>query len=225
VAFEFVLAFVVGGIASVMAAITGWRFVATRKAHHMFWSVGMALWAASAVAQGIALVSGWSVPMYKAYYVSAIALAGFLGAGTLELVLRRRRALLAFDGYILGMTGILGLAVALAPVDETLLGTAVIGGLALPSGARIWSPFINIPGGIAFIGGAAYSYVKLRRPFALLITIGAATPAVGGVLARFAMPAALPFTDFIGVVFLAAGIVLSLRPLETPSPVEASTTR
>jgi hypothetical protein len=219
-AFEYVLAFVVGGIASAMAAATAWRFVTSRKRHHLFWSVGLALWAVSAFGQGIALVSGWSVPMYKAYYVSAIALAGFLGAGTLKLIVHRRRVLLAFDAYILAMTAILAVAIAWAPVDEDVLRTAVVGGLALPSSARIWSPFINIPGGIAFIGGAAYSYVKLRKPFALLIAIGAATPAVGGVLARFAFPAALPFTDFIGVVFLAAGIVLSFRPAETPRPAE-----
>ena len=87
---ETVLSFVVGLVASLVAAYMLSRYLVTRKAHHLLWSVGLALWATSSFGQGTAFVSGWSVASYKLYYFSAILLAGFLGAGTPGLVLRRR---------------------------------------------------------------------------------------------------------------------------------------
>src|SRR3989304_1932038 len=40
-------------------------------------------------------------------------------------------------------------------------------------------PLVNLPGGIAFAGGAAYSTARTRKAFAVLITLGAALPAEG----------------------------------------------
>lgn len=217
---ETVLSFVVGIVASLVAAYMLSRYIVTRRAHHLLWSVGLALWAASSFGQGTAFVSGWSVASYKLYYFSAILLAGFLGAGTLGLVLRRRRVFQVFAAYVIGFAAAFGLLLALAPVDEAVLAHLAIGGQALPAGVRMWTPLVNIPGGIAFIGGAAYSIVRTRKAFAVLITLGAALPALGGILARLGVPAVLPFTDFAGIACLSAGIVMTLRPAPAPEGIE-----
>src|SRR3990172_702926 len=193
---ETVLSFVVGIVASLVAAYMLSRYLVTRKAHHLLWSVGLALWATSSFGQGTAFVSGWSVASYKLYYFSAILLPGFLVAA-------------AF-----------GLLLVLAPVDEGVLAQAAIGGQALPAGVRMWTPLVNIPGGIAFIGGAAYSIVRTRKAFAVLITLGAALPALGGILARLGVPWVLPFTDFAGIAGPSAGVVLTLRPAPVPAAIE-----
>jgi len=217
---ETVLSFVVGIVASLVAAYMLSRYLVTRKAHHLLWSVGLALWATSSFGQGTAFVSGWSVASYKLYYFSAILLAGFLGAGTLGLVLRRRRVFRVFAAYVIGFAAAFGLLLVLAPVDEGVLAQAAIGGQALPAGVRMWTPLVNIPGGIAFIGGAAYSIVRTRKAFAVLITLGAALPALGGILARLGVPWVLPFTDFAGIACLSAGIVMTLRPAPVPAAIE-----
>jgi hypothetical protein len=103
-------------------------------------------------------------------------------------------------------------AISLSPLNLEVLKEPVVGGLALPSNARLLAPFINIPGGITFIGGAAYTFVRSRKLYALLITLGALAPALGGTLARFALPGFLPFTDFIGILMLSVGIYLSIQP-------------
>jgi len=217
---EAALSIVVGIVATGVAAYMGYRFVRKRKAHHALWAAGLGLWATSAFTQASALLGAWSVPSYRAYYFSAIALAGLLGAGTLGLILQRRGLFRGFSAYILAATAVFGIAVALAPVDEAVLTSAVIGGAGFPASVRLITPFINVPGGIGFIGGALYTVVKLRRPFAVFITLGATLPALGGVLARFSMPWFLPFTDFLGISFLAAGIYLSVHPMPTVRPAE-----
>jgi hypothetical protein len=223
---DWILPLLVGVIASAVTVLTAWQAVRSRTVHSVLWSTGLGLWAFSAFAQAAAFLAGWNVPLYKAYYFAAIALAGFLGAGTIGFIVRRQRLVQGFTAYILAVTALFAVAILLAPVDVARLATPVVGGLALPSSVRLWTPFINVPGGFGFVGGAAYSYVRLRRPFALLITIGAAVPAVGGILARFALPQALPYTDFVGIAFLAAGIILSVRPSErlrmAPREISAS---
>src|SRR3989304_6186073 len=83
--------------------------------------------------------------------VASYILAGFLGAGTIGLVLRRRRVFQIFAAYVVGFAALFAVLLALAPVDATLFSQATIGGLALPSNVRVWTPFVSIPGGIAFI--------------------------------------------------------------------------
>jgi hypothetical protein len=208
---EALLSFLVAGVATAIALRVLGAYVANRRPHHLFWAIGLGLWALSALGQGYALLWGWPVDLYRAYYFSAIALAGFLGAGTLGLITGRRRLLAIYTTYIIVLAAILAVGVATAPVDVEALKRVVVGGLALPRSVRLLAPLINIPGGIAFIGGAAYSYVKTRRPYALLITLGALTPALGGIMARFEVPGLLPFTDFLGILFLAVGVYLSLK--------------
>ena len=220
---ETILSFADGTVASVVASYMLARFVVTRKAHHLLWSVGLALWAASSFGQGSAFVWGWSVASYKIYYFSAILLAGFLGAGTIGLVLRRRRVFQIFAAYVVGFAALFAVLLALAPVDATLFSQATIGGLALPSNVRVWTPFVSIPGGIAFIGGASYSIVRTRRLFAVLIPLGATFPAIGGILARLGVPWILPFTDFAGIVSLSAGVLLARMPSAAPSASVAAT--
>ncbi len=209
---EWILSLIVGSIASVVAVSIFRVYYRKRKAHHLMWCVGLALWGISAFAQGYAALAGWPVPLYRLYYFSAISLAGFLGAGTLGLIVSSQRMVFkGFSGYIVFITAVLGIAVSVATVDLEVLKDVVVGGLALPSNVRLIAPFINIPGGVTFIGGAAYSLVRTKKVYALLITLGASVPAIGGILARFAIPGFLPFTDFFGILFLTLGIYVSTK--------------
>ncbi|MDX1534172.1 MAG: hypothetical protein R3291_00945 [Thermoplasmata archaeon] len=218
---QLVLSFVVGAIALVIAGVMFHKVYRGRKLHHLFWALGLLTWGITDLAQGWAILVGWTVPIYKVYYFSAITLAGFLGVGTVGLLFSKNRAYPAYVVYVVYTTLLFGIVVAFAAVDEILLAlTPIVGGLAFPDGIRLFTLPINIPGGIAFIGGAAYSFYATRKPYALYITLGALIPAVGGTLARFALPGFLPFTDFFGIAFLAAGVYLSARP--APEAVSAA---
>jgi hypothetical protein len=78
----------------------------------------------------------------------------------------------------------------------TILGLGDLSGLsgeAMPGDVRLLTPFFNIFGTLALIGGAAYSaWVFWRRramPYrvvsSILILVGAMLPAMGGTLSRF----------------------------------------
>jgi len=66
-------------------------YMQTRKSHHLPRSSGLGLWAASPFGRGSALLSARSVAFYEVHYFAAILIAGFVGAGTLSLIMRRRR--------------------------------------------------------------------------------------------------------------------------------------
>lgn len=207
-----------GIIALTMAGVMFQKFAKKRKLHHLFWALGLLTWGITDFAQAWAILIGWTVPIYKLYYFSAITLAGFLGVGTVGLLFSEHRAYPSYVVYVVYTTLLFGLLVAFATVDEVLLAvTPIVGGLAFPDSVRIWTLPINIPGGIAFIGGAAFSFYATRKAYALYITLGALIPALGGTLARFALPGFLPFTDFFGIAFLAAGVYLSARPAVQPA--------
>lgn len=204
-------------IASIISVFILRSYLKKRQRYHLLWAVGLALWAFSAFAQGYAFIQSWNIPLYKLYYFSAISLSGFLGAGTLGLI-TKHRVFSIYTAYVIVITVILSIAITVSQVDVSRLNVAAVGGLALPSNVRIFAPFINIPGGITFIGGAAYSFAKSRKIYALLITLGALIPALGGTLARFEIPGLLPFTDFVGILFLALGIELAFK-----TPVDQKT--
>lgn len=217
---QWVLSIIAGIVALIVAAIMFRKYAGKRKLHHLFWALGLAFWGISDLAQASAILVGWTVATYKLYYYGAIVLAGFLGVGTVGLLYSQRRVYPAYVVYVVYTSSLFALLVLFAAVNEALLATTpIVGGLAFPGNVRIWTLPINIPGGVAFIGGAAWSFWVTRRAYALYITLGALIPAVGGTLARFALPFALPFTDFFGIAFLSAGVYLSARP--APEPVSA----
>lgn len=222
---ELVLSLIVGSIAGGMAAYMFLRYVRASKLHHLLWGLGLALWAISSFGQAASLyLDGWVeiVPVYRLYYFAAIALVGFLGAGTLGLIWPKSRLYPAFNVYIAYFTTVLAVAVALGPVDLAALRTPVVGGEGLAFSTLIFTLPINVPGGVFFIGGAAYSIFRTRKLFAVFITLGAIMPALGGIISRLGVPAFLPFTDFVGISFLSAGVYLSVRVARPASQPEGS---
>jgi len=203
----------VAGIIALAVAITVFRvYLSKRKAHHLLWAVGMLLWAASDFTQLYALVVSWTVPVYLLYFFCSIMLAGFLGAGTLYLVAPGRRISTYYFWFNVACAGILAILLVTTPVNKAALQTAVVGANAITSAyVGLVAAVVNTPALITFVGGAAYSFVKTRRLYALLITIGALLAALGGILATALLPQFLPFTDFVGVSFLGAGFYLTFR--------------
>lgn len=222
---ELILSLIVGSIAGGMAVYMFSRYLRSSKLHHLLWGLGLALWAVSSFGQASSLYAdGWIgiVPVYRLYYFAAIALVGFLGAGTLGLIWPKSRLLPAFTMYIVYFTTVLAVAVALGPVDLAALRTPVVGGEGLAFSTLLFTLPINVPGGVFFIGGAAFSILKTRKLFAVLITLGAIMPAVGGIISRLGVPAFLPFTDFVGISFLSAGVYLSVRLPRAQSEAETA---
>lgn len=203
---------IAGLLALTISIVLAVMYVRRRKIHLLLWSVGMLLWAISDFTQLYAILIGWTVFVYLAYFFGSIMLAGFLGSGTLYLIFPKSRVSFLYMWF--NILGGIALAVTLAvsPIDTSALAVAVTGANPITSPiANGLAAVINIPALFTFAGGALYSFVKTRKAYALLITIGALIPAVGGTLAAIAIPQLLPFTDFFGILFLGCGFYLSFN--------------
>src|SRR2546429_25132 len=101
-------------------------------------------------------------------------------------------------------------AVAGATVDAAAFSSSIpVAGMAWPDGVRIYSPLFTIPGSVALIGIAAYSFWRSRLLFNLWIGIGAVIIAAGGSLARFGLSLALYIGEFVGIAGMFWGFLPS----------------
>ena len=208
--YESILPLVVGIIALAISVILLDKYRSAKRMYHLLWSLGMFLWAVSDFTQFYAIALKWTSAIYLTYFFSSIMLAGFLGAGTVYLAMPKGRAAPIYLWFNIIAAIVLLLAMLSTPLDSTALQNAIAGANGMPGISNDIAALVNIPALFTFVGGALYSYIKQKRFYALLIAVGGAVPAVGGTLAAVAIPALLPYTDFIGIAFLSVGFYLSL---------------
>lgn len=209
---ETIMPLIAGALALLISLVLARMYLQKRRIHHLLWAIGMLFWAISDFTQLYALVATWTVPIYLAYFFGSIMLAGFLGAGTIYLILPKSRISYWYLWFNVAFGVALAVVLVISPINTAALSMAVTGANPISSPiANAIAAIINIPALFTFAGGALYSFVKTRKIYALLITIGALIPAVGGTLAAIAIPQLLPFTDFFGILFLGVGFYLSFN--------------
>jgi hypothetical protein len=72
-----------------LALLDQWR--RRRRAYQLVWAIGMAFFAIAIASEAIAAATGWSEPLYRAWYLTgAVWTAGWLGLGTAFLLGRTR---------------------------------------------------------------------------------------------------------------------------------------
>ncbi|MCX6374030.1 MAG: hypothetical protein NTX16_13330, partial [Actinobacteria bacterium] len=68
------------------------QYLARGKPHQLAWAVGLLFYAVAAAMETWSEYSGrWDPTVYRVYIVLAASLVGFLGLGTLYLLVRERR--------------------------------------------------------------------------------------------------------------------------------------
>src|SRR5881296_4050683 len=72
------------------------QWLGRRRPYQLAWSLGLGLYAIAAFTQFLAEAYGWSVTVYKVYYLVAAPLVAVLGIGSVFLV---RRAGVGFALY------------------------------------------------------------------------------------------------------------------------------
>ena len=209
-------------ISVAFAALVFNQWLVRRKSFQLAWSLGLALYAIAAFTQFLAETYGWSVSVYKAYYLVAAPLVAVLGIGSILLV--HRRAGIGFALYTLIIFAGFAVAITGATVNTDALQSALpVAGTALPDNVRIFSPLFTIPGSVALIGIAAYSYWRTRLLFNLWIGIGALIVAAGGSLARFNVSWALYIGELVGIAVMFWGFLASQDLAKATKPAAAQT--
>ncbi len=193
------------------------QYFARRKAYQLIWAIGLFMFFLSSGSAFWIEAWGLNETAYRLWYLfGAIFVAAYLGMGTLYLLVRRRVAhtvmaiLLVASVYATFM-------VFTATIDLSAISASGLSGDAMPDAVRLLTPFFNIFGTIALIGGALYSaWIFWRRRAmphrvvsSILIAVGAMLPAMGGALSRFDISSATAHAVLVllGVIVIFIGFL------------------
>jgi len=206
----------------VFSGLLAWQWWRRRRAHQAAWLVGMLIYTVAAFMEGWSEYSGvWDPTVYRLYIVLAASLVGFLGLGTLYLVVRGRRWGHLYLLFVVVCMGVFfyGTFTHTLLVDKLVPGITV-GGQALGeslSFPRVMSLPLNITGSLFLFGGALYSIWRFmrKREFAyrmwanVLIAIGAGVLAFVGSRARIGSTAGLYPAEMVSAGLMLAGFLLA----------------
>jgi hypothetical protein len=198
------------------------QFAKRRKMHQLMWAIGFLFYAVAAVMEFWSeLTLNWDPTMYRYYIVLAASLVGFLGNGTLYLVVKKRiwgDLYLAFN--IICLAVFLWGTLNATLVMDALKPSIIVGGNGLGASGtfpRLMSLPFNIPGTIFLIGGAVLSIIKFwpkpafrYRVWAnVLIIIGTLMIAGAGSLARLGGTGGLYAGEMVASAVLLWGFLMA----------------
>ena len=210
------------------------RYWERKGLHLLLWGIGMIFYGIGGFCEGYFGAFGWNSTIFRMWYLfGAILVAAWLGQGTVYLLAKKSWAhglmVILILGSIYGAYKVLG-----AELDPTLMtsslhtGSEMSGHAIITSGVRSLTPFFNLYGTVALVGGAAYSAwifwrkrVLLHRSIGnILIAVGAMLPAFGGTFSRMGFSGALYISEFLGAILIFVGFVRATTPIDdgVPSP-------
>jgi len=204
------------------------RYWQRKGLHLLLWGTGMIFYGIGGFCEGYFGAFGWSPTVFRMWYLfGAILVAAWLGQGTVYLLVKKTwaHALMALLvlGSIYGAIRVFG-----AELDPSLMttslhtGSEMSGHAIVTPGVRSLTPFFNLYGTVALVGGAAYSSwifwrkrVLLHRSIGnILIAVGSMLPAFGGTFSRMGFSGALYVTEFLGAILIFIGFVRATNPIE-----------
>jgi len=198
------------------------QYLARRKPHQLAWAVGLLFYAVAAAMEAWSERGGrWDPTVYRIYIVLAASLVGFLGLGTLYLMVRDRRWGNAYLIFLLVCLVVFFVGTFTTQLDTAKLVPGItVGGQALGpslSFPRVMSLPFNITGTILLFGGAVWSIVRFARRSEygyrvwanVLIAAGAALLAFLGSRARLGDSTGLYPAEMVAVSLMFAGFLLA----------------
>jgi hypothetical protein len=233
-----VLPFVSSLLSVIFAFLLFRRYRVRRGLHLLLWGIGMIFYGIGGFCEGYYGVFGWNPVIFRLWYLcGAILVAAWLGQGTVYLLVKRRWANVLMGLLALGSL-FAAVRVSAAQLDPGLMttslhtGSELSGDAIVSQGVRLLTPFFNLYGTLALVGGAAYSAwifwrkrVLLHRTVGnLFIAVGALLPAFGGAFSRMGLPGALYLSEFLGAVLMFIGFLRATTPMKATEPPKVPTT-
>ncbi len=214
-------------ISFVLAILLFRRYLVRKGPHLLVWGFGMIFYGIGGFCEGYFGSFGWNDLIFRLWYLfGAIMVAAWLGQGTIYLLAKRKWAhglmVVLVLGSIFGAYRVFG-----AELDPSLMTTSVhtgsemSGDAIVTDGVRTLTPFFNIYGTLALVGGAVYSSwifwrkrVLLHRSIGnIIIAVGAILPAFGGTFSRMGLPGAIYISELLGAILLFVGFLRAIKPI------------
>jgi hypothetical protein len=207
------------------------RFVARKKAHFLFWGIGLAMFGAGSFAEAYFAAVGWSAPVFFVWYLFGAALnAGWIGHGTLLLLSRRRWVHVVTVLLIVGSLAATSLMLQVMPrLDAAAFDPAlpiseqyrqIMPSIADGATVRLTTPFFNIYGLITLVGGALWSaWLFLRKQVLpnrvignVLIAAGALSIGLASTATRLGYGQYLYLGELVAATLMFAGFRVAAAP-------------
>lgn len=207
------------------------RFRTRRKAHFLFWGIGLAMFTAGSFAEAYFAIFGWSAIVFFLWYFFGAALnAGWIGHGTLMLLVRKRWRHVVTGLLIVGSVAATILMFrAMASLDPGGFNSEVaiseqyreiMPPIDRGGAVRLTTPFFNIYGLITLVGGALWSaWLFLRKRVLpnrvlgnVLIAAGALSIGAASTLTRMGYGQLLYLGELVAAVLMYTGFVLAGQP-------------
>jgi hypothetical protein len=212
------------------------RYWERKGLHLLLWGIGMIFYGIGGFCEGYYGAFGWNTTVFRMWYLfGAILVAAWLGQGTVYLLAKKTWAnglmVLLILGSIYGVIKVFGAELDPTQMTSSLhTGSEMSGHAIVSSGVRSLTPFFNLYGTVALVGGAAYSAwifwrkrVLLHRSIGnILIAVGAMLPAFGGTFSRMGFSGALYISEFLGAIMIFVGFVRATTPIDDKEPLSAS---
>ena len=191
------------------------------RLHLLWWTIGVAAYAAGTLTESLTTLIGWHEPLFKLWYITGALMGGApLAQGTVYLMLRKRTAHL-LTAALVAVIGVAAVAIWLSPIHYDMVEPHRLTGRVFAwTWVRRFSPFINLYAVGFLIGGAIVSAVRFSRSPAtrhrmwanVWIAAGAILPGIGGTATRFGHTEVLYVTELLGLLMMWRGYVISVRP-------------
>jgi hypothetical protein len=200
-------------VAALFAALLVRSLRRRRSGEKLLWACGFGLFAVAAGCEALAQRSGWSVALFRAYYLcGGVLTVAYLGAGSAWLHLPRRARDMVMGALAVATIGAAA-TVAIAPVHAGALAATAIGrpppNGAIGGGAELWAIALNTFGSLWLIGGALYSAIRRRRVRAnLWIAGGALVLAASTSMSRSGSYSLMYLGELVGIAAMFCGFAL-----------------
>lgn len=214
-------------VSIIFSAFVFRRYLEKHHAHNLLWSIGMLFYAIGGACEAWYGFFGWNPLVFRLWYLfGALLVAAWLGQGTVYLLAGKRLAnilmIVLALGSLYGAYRIFTAQLDPAGMISSLhTGSELSGGAIQTPGVRMLTPFFNLYGTLALVGGALYSAFLFFRKRVLLhrvignvlIASGAILPAFGGAFSRFGIPGALYISELLGAIILFIGFLRATSPM------------
>jgi len=201
-------------VSLVFAILLFRRYFSKPTPYLFWWAFGVACYGSGTVVESIITLSGNSIALTKAWYITGALLGGYpLAQGSVYLMYSRRfadRATWITVPFVI----LASILVILSPVREEILDPLRPSGSVLGwTWIRWFTSFINLYASYFLIGGAAVSawrYFKKgiepnRAAGNGLIALGALLPGIGGSMAKAGYVEVLYVLEFLGIILIWLG--------------------
>ncbi|MFP3854314.1 MAG: hypothetical protein ACLFWD_08490 [Anaerolineales bacterium] len=228
---------------AVMLVFTIWvlqKFATRRKAHFLFWGLGLAMFGTASFAEAF-LALNWNRWVFFSWYLFGAALnAGWIGHGTLYLLVRKKWVHVITGILIVGSVIATWMMLQVMPLlDEGVFTTAlpvseqyaeIMPAVSEGASVRLTTPFFNIYGLITLVGGALYSSFLFWRKRVMpnrvignvLIAAGALFIGLASSLTRFGEGSYLYIGELVAAVLMFSGFMLAGKPAADRGKVPAT---